>query len=445
MQIEDDPHGVDAALPVKRPSMLLFVDRSSNSIEIKRESQEALNAFRELAKHTQMPNQIHAQAITRLGKALDTHKHPRLQHFASSENNVLQDKMSIMIMNEGQQVTLENLVSNLQGMSVQEILTYALKKKKERKLSSLAKDVGFQLLSKDFDIEVVESQPSQSEDQSNPVSGETPVEDGGAGVDIDNQLATDGSDNRLNVVSNPSELDHLMLEGKDDDSNILSSVKPEQGDDSLSTAIGNAEGWNVEDAPHSEMEEIERQTNFSISFFFVDGQYRLLETLTGGLKVPSVVIVDPISEKHYVLDEPSSLSYSSLSLFFNDFLAGKLHPHIQASSRVPSQRSAERPPFVNQGFRETDSIPPVTTHTFSEMVLGSNSDSRNFASPWDRNVLVLFTNSWCGFCQRMELVVREVYRAVKSYAYMKTNRSRKDKMVLMAGKKFIFMLCCNIP
>ncbi|KAL6527811.1 hypothetical protein OROMI_029622 [Orobanche minor] len=451
-EIEDDLHGVDTALPATWPSVLLFVDRSSNSMEMRRESQEALNAFRELAKHTQMPNQIHGQAIKRvdIDKTLGAHKHPRLQHFASSENNVLQDKMSIMIMNEGQQVTLENLVSNLQGMSVHDILTYALKKK-ERKLSSFAKDVGFQLLSKDFDIEAVESQPSHSEDQSNLVTGRMPVENGREGADIDNQIPADGSDNRPNVVPDPSDVEHIMLEGEEDDCKILSSAESEQGDNSLSITSNSAQGWNVGETAHSGVEEIEQQTNFNVSFFFFDGLYRLLETLTGGLKVPSVVIVDPISEKHYVLDELSPLSYTSLSLFIDDFLAGKLHPYLQSSSVVPSLKSPQRPPFVNQDFHETDSIPIVTTHTFSELVFGNKSDPRNFSSPWDRNVLVLFSNSWCGCCQRMEFVVREVYRAVKGYAYMKTNNSRKNKLVVMAEQNLdvvlklphIYMMDCT--
>lgn len=436
-------------MPTKRPSMLLFIDRSSNSTEVRRESREALNSFRELAKHTQMPNQIHGQATTmRPDKTLETseasqstHRHPKLQRFASSEKNVLKDKMSIMIMNEGKQVNLKNLDPNLQGMSVQEILTYALKKNVELKLSSLAKDVGFQLLSKDFDVEVVESRPPHSEDQSNLVSGETSVEDGHEGVDIDkHQIPADQSNRWRDVVTSPSDVENSMLEGKEDDRNSLSSVESEHGD-SLSFTSDSAQGWDVEETVHSRMEENEQRTNFSGSFFFCDGQYRLLETLTGGLKVPSVVMVDPISEKHYVLDEQSALSYSSLSIFVNDFLAGKLHPYIQSSCIVPSPRSAQRPPFVKQGFHETDSIPLVTTHTFSELVLGNESDPRNSASPWDRNVLVLFSNDWCGFCQRMELIVREVYRAVKGYAYMVTNSSRKEKFILKAGKKFI---ACDI-
>ncbi|KAL7613545.1 hypothetical protein Lser_V15G05909 [Lactuca serriola] len=44
------------------------------------------------------------------------------------------------------------LASNLQGSSMQEVLAQVLQKKKETKLSSLARDLGFQLLFDDIDI-----------------------------------------------------------------------------------------------------------------------------------------------------------------------------------------------------------------------------------------------------------------------------------------------------
>lgn len=426
MQLEDDPHGAGAALPAKRPSMLLFVDRSSNSLEIRRESQEALFAFRELAKLSEMANPIRVQATMRPDKTNSQAslrlKHPRLQAFASSENVVVKDKMSVLVFNEGQQVTLENLVPELQGRSMHEILNYALKQKKELKLSSLAKDAGFQLLSQDLNIEVVESLPSPSANQPNQVLGEAPVEDGREGSDINKKQLPE-------LPPNPSD-DSL-------DINSLSSVEPEHDDHSTSITNDSAQGWNVGGTRPTGNDDNEPRKNFTVSFFYLDGQYRLLETLTGGSKIPSVVIVDPISQEHYLLDDQPVFSYSSLSMFVNAFLAGKLHPYLQSASVVPSSRNAQKPPFVNQDFHETDSIPLVTTHTFADLVIGSKFDPRNSSNPWDRNVLVLFSNSWCGFCQRVELVVREVYRAVKGYTDMKTNSSMKEKEMLTDGKLFI--------
>ncbi|KAL0336640.1 UNVERIFIED_CONTAM: hypothetical protein Sradi_4875900 [Sesamum radiatum] len=496
-KLEDDPQGVEATLPEKRPTMLLFVDRSSNSMQIRLESQKALNALRELAERTEMLNQNRGQSTIRNGKtsmeinraSWSNPKHPRIKPFAASQKVILNDKMSIMLMNEGQQVTLENLVPDLQGSSVHEILTYALKRQKELKLSSLAKDAGFQLLSKDFDIEVVESLPSHtkdqskrvsgetpvcdgesadidkkhipavsssklhvelpdqsdvSEDQSNPVSGETPVSDGLETADIDKKQIPAVSSSKLHEeLPDPSDVKYILQDRKEDflDKSSLSPVEHESGHHSTGMTTDSTESWNVRETRYSGLEE-NAEKGFTGSFYFLDGQYRLLETLTGGTKVPSVVIVDPISQKHYVLPEQSVFSYSSLYAFVSDYITGKLPPYQQSAAIVPSSRDSQRPPFVNLDFHETDSIPLVTTNTFAELVLGNKSDPKNSGRPWDRNVLVLFSNSWCGFCQRMELIVREVYRAVKSYGNIKINSTRKEKLMLT---EYVGDAALNLP
>ncbi|KAL3655886.1 hypothetical protein CASFOL_000282 [Castilleja foliolosa] len=441
LELEDDPLGVEDALSARRPTMLLFVDRSSDSVEIRRESQEALDAFRELAKQSEMSNQIHGRATIRPDKttetnraSLDTLKHPRLQTSPASQKLSGKDKMSIMIMNEGQQVTLENLVPDLQGRSVREILTYALKEKKELKLSKLANDAGFQLLSKDFDIEVLESLSSHGEDQSNKGLGETPVEEADESAAIDKrQIPGVSSSEGHEEPPDPSDVNYIMLNNDEDslDRSSLSSVEPQHHHSTKSRYSG--------------IDENEQSIDFIGSFLFLDGEYRLLESLTGGSMIPSVVIIDPISQNHYVLTEQLVFNYSTLSVFANDFLAGKLSPYLQSADIVPSSRSAQRPPFVNLDFHETDSIPQVTAHTFSELVLGNNSDPRK-SGHWGRNVLVLFSNSWCGFCQRMELVVREVYRSVKGYANVKINSS-KEKLMLTGDDvlklPLIYMMDCT--
>ncbi|KAG8365760.1 hypothetical protein BUALT_Bualt17G0005400 [Buddleja alternifolia] len=441
-EFEDDPHGVEAALPAKRPTMLLFVDRSSNLMQIRRESQLALNVFRELAQHHEMTNQIHGQdtvgpdktSVERNRASSSTLKHPRLQPFPTSQKLMVQDKMSIVIMKEGQQVTLENLVPDLQSSSVHEILSYALKRKKELKLSSLARDAGFQLLSRDFDIEVVESVPQNSDVHSNRVLGEIPVEVNLQSADLEkHQLPAVSSSGQHEEQVDPSGAEYTVLENKEDslDKSSESSVESEHVHHNMGTAADNAHSWNVKETSYSGMDENEQQKDFRGSFLFLDGQYRLLEILTGGSKIPSFVIIDPISQEHYVLDGQSVFSYPLLSTFVNDFFAGQLPPYLQSNPIVPSHRDARRPPFVNLDFHETASIPLVTPHTFPELVLGNKSDPKNSGHSWDRNILVLFSNSWCGFCQRMELVVREVYRAINSYEKMKINSSRKEKLMLI--------------
>ncbi|RWR90449.1 hypothetical protein CKAN_01954500 [Cinnamomum micranthum f. kanehirae] len=67
-------------------------------------------------------------------------------------------------------------------------------------------------------------------------------------------------------------------------------------------------------------------------FSLSDGGYRLLGSLTAGSKVPSVVIIDPGLQQHYVFPEESVFSYSSLVNFVNGFfLMGSL-PSYQKSA-----------------------------------------------------------------------------------------------------------------
>ncbi|KAL3830652.1 hypothetical protein ACJIZ3_019454 [Penstemon smallii] len=450
LELEDDLHGGEVTLPAKRPTALLFVDRSSDSLQIKRESQRALNVFRELAQLYAMENQIRGlssrpeKTSTETNLASRSTLRPlRLQSFPASKKFILKDKMSITIMNEGQQITVENLVPDLQGSSVHEILSYALKRKKELKLSSLAKDAGFQLLSKDFDVEIVDSLPPHSEVRSTQFIGERLVEgDFKSSVDLnENEMAPVSSGGQSEELPDPSDAEHILLEGKEDslDKSSKSNLESEHG---MGVATDNTQGWN-EAIRLSGIDENEQNKYFRGSFFFFDGQYRLLETLTGGLKMPSVVIIDPISQQHYVSDEQSVFNCSLLSVFVNSFLTGKLFPHQQSAPAVHSPIGALKPPFVNLDFHEKNSIPLVTVHSFAELIIGNKSDSKNSRDPWDRNVLVLFSNSWCGFCQRMELVVREVYRAIKGCAKMKRNSSWKEN--LTSTSEYVEDIALKLP
>uniref|UniRef100_A0ACD5U608 Uncharacterized protein n=1 Tax=Avena sativa TaxID=4498 RepID=A0ACD5U608_AVESA len=161
------------------------------------------------------------------------------------------------------------------------------------------------------------------------------------------------------------------------------------------------------------------------SFFFSDGGYRLLRTLTGGSRIPSLVIIDPVQQKHYVFPQENEFSYPSLANYFDSFVNGSLFSYYRSASPVVSSKELPRPPFVNQDFREANSIPLLTANSFCPLVFGfegcesgyetSFLNVENIASAWKKDVLVLFSNSWCGFCQRTDLVVRELHRSFKSF------------------------------
>jgi hypothetical protein len=164
---------------------------------------------------------------------------------------------------------------------------------------------------------------------------------------------------------------------------------------------------------------------FSGSFYFSDGGYRLLRTLTGGSRIPSLVIIDPVQQKHYVFPEESGFSYASLHNYFDSFVNQSLPSYHHAASSAIRSKELPRPPFVNHDFHEANSIPQLTTNSFCPLVFGFRGcDSKNellpsntesITSGWNKDVLVLFSNSWCGFCQRAELVVRELHRSFMSF------------------------------
>ncbi|KAG9131701.1 hypothetical protein Leryth_009446 [Lithospermum erythrorhizon] len=424
-ELQDDSNYVEPALPENMPSVLLFIDRSSLSSQIREESSRVLGIFRELASSYQNSDRAVKRTIVKSTMGLGgetsspsmmTTKQPRSLLLPGNQNINHKDKVSVMIMKDGKHVNIEHLASELEGSSLQEILTKILQKQKELKLSSLVKDAGFQLLSEDMHINYADAIPAQSEVHSGKVLGlssENAPEDN---IYSDKEPISDMSqvvDKSLEVkytttLKESSETVRTLII----DDTPLPSVKYD--DEDYKTEIVGAQDGKVDEKglPVSE----EHKGTSRLSFFFYDGQHRLLRALTSGTIIPCAVIVDPISERHYVFPRDAKFSYSELSHFIHGFLNESLPPYQQSEPIIFKTREGPSPPFVNRDFREVNSIPRVTTHTFSELVAATYSDPESARQSPNRNILILFSNSWCGFCQRMELVVREVYRAIKDYA-----------------------------
>ncbi|GMH12500.1 hypothetical protein Nepgr_014341 [Nepenthes gracilis] len=446
MELMGDELDLGLALPIDKPSVLLFVDRLSHSLEIRERSKEALDAFKEVVVQYLSSYQIDGQNTNwRKKSPIQTHQvstikleDPGVLVSSLSHKMKLKDKMSVMIINEGKHVTVDNIGSDIQSSPLHEILTYLLGQKKQKKLSSLAKEAGFQLLSDDRDIEITDTVSSQKEnwfDSAEP-SMDSPPEsvvdteeehnlgssylaehneqsshstDFEAPIEFNEKQTTKdlASEQSTAVITNPSFFDHGLAFAK----NVDSEKETFSHTDKLTEQQNDSSG-------------------FTGSFFFSDGNYQLLRSLTSESKVPRMVLIDPISEQHYIFPEVTDFSYFSISDFIKGFLNGTLLPY-QRSGALLSPREALHPPFVNLDFHEKDSIPGVTTNTFSELVLGSSQSHAQIAShAWSKDVLVLFSNSWCGFCQRMEVVVREVYRASKGYANITKAGPKNKKMVI---------------
>ncbi|XP_024031765.1 uncharacterized protein LOC21398092 [Morus notabilis] len=429
-ELEGDGNALEPVLLADRPSILLFVDRLSYSVETRSKSKEALDAFRKLALHIYNSYELGEQNgnMTEIlfqdyQAFRSTSGPPKLKLSPTAQLIKFKEKMStITIVNEGKRVTLDQISSDLEDSTLHEILAYVLKKKKEAKLSSLAKDLGFQLLSDDIDIKLVNRLPSQTETQSDSVSPKASQEDlVSRDVDLDQDPSLHGASVSYEELPATSEIIDDQLKSQYDvekieyvDRSIQSFAESEQFASNHELDIAGAVKVKETSSLQEDKSE-DQQLQFpglKGSFLFSDGNYRLLQALTGGSKIPGLVIVDPIVEQHYVFSGKNDLSYSSMADFFTRFLNGSLLPYKQSESVLQNPEEALQPPFVNVDFHEADSIPRVTSSSFSEMVLGSNqSDS----DAWYKDVLVLFSNRWCGFCQRMELIVRELYRATRGY------------------------------
>lgn len=444
MELADKGGDIGPSLPINKPSLLLFVDRTSDSIETRRRSWEALHAFKEVALQYWKPKQVDGKNIDWPKRSpLQTHEgsinmfgSQRLLLSHSSQKIKLNDKMSIMIINEGEQVTLDSEATNLESKSLHEILTYLVGQKKQSKLSSLAKEAGFQLLSDDIDIKAADVPSSQTESD-NQDSTRNPIE-----VSDKDLLHMNKETDKISTVeqggeeSQPLSAEALSAGTEQKTPDDLGSEESALSDPHQSLDTDEIASPIYLDSKVQSYVLFEKSANakhqsggFTGSFLFSECDYQFLRSLTNSSKIPRIVIIDPISQQHHVLSEIANLSSNSVSTFIDEFLNGSLIPY-QRSGPLWNSIEMPHPPFVNLDFHEKDPIPSVTVEMFSELVFGvGQPDGQNATNPWHRDVLVLFSSSWCGFCQRMELVVREVYRALKGYMDMVNSDSMNKEKV----------------
>lgn len=251
------------------------------------------------------------------------------------------------------------------------------------------------------------------------------LEPDGRNVHSNNERSPSQQDDVFSVLSQESE----RIEDFIDEDDVFNSDEGSEKSDSKYSPHATFSSSSILASDNTEYTE---QVTSSISdnrfigsFFFSDGGYRLLRTLTGGSRIPFLVIIDPVQQKHYLFPQENEFSYASLANYFDSFVNQSFSPYYRSASPIISSKELPRPPFVNQDFHEANSIPLLTAISFCPLVFGfegceskyetSFLNAENIASAWKKDVLVLFSNSWCGFCQRTDLVVRELHRSFKSF------------------------------
>ncbi|KAJ4777430.1 UPF0301 protein [Rhynchospora pubera] len=415
----------EALFPSNRPSLVLFIDSSAESSETRSESKLALEVIRKYA------GQNHKLLVPSSFSSKRTGSRD-----ASDSNGMnIKDKM-LMIVNEGLSEGNNNRLVDILTKLLQQ--TKANRQKKEKKISVVAKELGFQLLSQDFDVkEVKPTLEDKSDSQSDDVTSDekeinVPIDDLGAKSDEETMPKSDIREyNKAAMYEKHSENEfeknfETVVEIKKTTSDKKLEYIPEIEE------IASISSMQSHEVKKELSDDI---TGFVGSIFFTDGSYQLLSSLTSGSRVPTLIIIDPTKQQHFVFDEGTPICYSSLVNFLDKFLNQSLPPFIQSDALVGGTKKFPRPPFVNQDFHEAVSVPRISANGFCESVMGYHDclvidkgiDLGNVNEAWSRDVLVLFSNSWCGFCQRMELVLREVYRAFDSF--MTVSRERDANII----------------
>lgn len=451
MQLEAGGHTGKLVLPANKPSVLLFVDRSSELPEDRVKSMEALDALRELAWYSQFSDHVPGEKPGNLGwisflshqQQRSSFRHSNLKLSESSHIVKAKTKMSIMSINDGKEKRV-SLDTDLNKNALHEILEYLLQQKNEGKLSQLAKKVGFQLLSNDFEVKIASTSLK---------TGDQPIQ-GSLEFSQENLRSIIHQDEKqlLHEPAASSAWDGDMHSTGDEKLSKLRDPKPSQYDQErrsknmvyeesghLTSMRGlvNSKDFIPEKRYSLKVDELREELQiegFNGTFHFSDGDYRLLRTLTGDSKIPSLVIIDPIRQQHYIYPDQKNFSFDAQAQFLRDYINVSILPYQHSEPVLPISREASRPPFVNMDFHEADSIPKITARTLAELISGvSHSWGESVPPHWQKDVFVLFSSNWCAFCQRMELVVREVYRALKGYVNMLRTRFQYEELSPSGG------------
>ncbi|WOK98880.1 hypothetical protein Cni_G07592 [Canna indica] len=545
VEFDADGHDLEPAFPANRPSIVLFIDRSSDSLKVREDSKLSLEVLRNFASQNQLSYQTAKKGDSRNTGSSSEETFSRAWSRSIPGSSVhhtgkvsqtptivkIQDNMAFMIVNEGESISLKNTALEDQGNHVYDILARLLQREnralstEETRISQVAKKAGFGLLSNDFEVQIVE--PLKLQNENDPLSL---IDMSTITVLNDPKMLTesygDASSNELlataeNTIANEETQPDANLLGAQetllytqDDNAKLTAVSAEELKtgkwDSKETMYNEENGTfeqgemvaHLEDFSNPEENLQEEEANktdctssitfsselksdfaqsFSVlsakddiasirtsinlkktdevgyqhhvflgSFFFVDGNYQLLQMLTGGSRIPSLVILDPVQQQHFIHPEEMDISYSSVVGFVDRFLNGSLTPYQRSALSPRTDRAMPKPPFVNLDFHEADFIPQVASSTFCEQVMGFRQceisskvpsfNSQDCESAWKIDVLVLFSNSWCGFCQRMELVMREVHHTFKNFMNLSLSQSKNADPMQIKVEKEDFLL-----
>ncbi|URD86747.1 hypothetical protein MUK42_28600 [Musa troglodytarum] len=250
---------------------------------------------------------------------------------------------------------------NMAFMIVDEARSPAVKNK-ETKISEVAKKAGFELLSDDFEVQIIESFQSHNDnnqlremgrstttmlnDPNELTESQDDVSSGGLlytteNIMMDERKQSEHPDDVANFLETreaapydndnaflchverscwveqelPTPKEHVQEEQADkiDSTSSIRQVKSDFGHSSSVLSAGDDMGSiRISNRLRKADEPCYQWQPFLGSFFFIDGGYRLLRTLTAESRIPSLVILDPVMQQHFVFSEATDINYPSV-------------------------------------------------------------------------------------------------------------------------------------
>ncbi|CAN6481752.1 unnamed protein product [Victoria cruziana] len=499
IELEDKGHSLEPALPLNRPSIILYIDRSSELSKVRKRSEAALKIFRKLALESQPGIQMADgnNEIKKVDKERLEHISPQKEIFPASSDLVVDVSQGPESVDSRKDENLRLDKVDTHGKTAYELLLSLLRQKNP---SLVVEQVGLRVLPEYRRIQIhdalQESQkvellgkPSNRQAVHQPDLREQ-VEDAGVSDAAFVDSTSPGSEHtKLNLFRSILKIMEDQIIAADENS-IIENFKKDMKLAGFSSSFIDCNDqithFRYEMPQHpgicpiktvkdficghptvdlkdnlvvakssDEVDHLEKRQShgfmFDASFFFSDGGYLSLKSLTGEMKIPSLVIVDPIKQQHYLFPRDSSFSYSTLVDFVDSFLNGNLIPHERSEILLLSPREVPYSSLINQKIHQAGSIPFISAREFTDRVLGDDNCETKFVESSTgtqldyclhrKDVLVLFSNSWCGFCRRAELVVREVHHALKGYAGRLQNRNKLESSTLIGVTSFLRMDC----
>ncbi|EMS50873.1 hypothetical protein TRIUR3_14833 [Triticum urartu] len=440
-EIDTDASGGEVTFPANRPSAILFINRLSDSLKIRDESKLSLKLLREYAQKNYPPyvisgdlNSGNSRMRTKADPSAlstsksDGHSGTARLHDLASKYMDLGEKMSVMVVRDGESISYRSASEGSTNSPLYEILTKLIHKtrsahrSKKTRISFVTKNDDLKLLSDDPEVQVVDSVSIQESQRMDDLfASSESVNDGIAEVSVhENNKATKVEyidDGQTPTILEKTPAHYCGINDNDlhcSDTEMEEQQAVEASDVSPDLREEASIDVHSSNEVHGKLQKHrdEKIVTEVLDFLEPDGRKANSNKEKSGLPNQQDVF--------------SVLSQESERI--ENFISEDDLFNIDEESEKGDSKFSPRATFSSSSILASDNTEYTeqASENFNWWIKNAipGCDSKNetpflntatLGVAWKKDVLVLFSNSWCGFCQRTELVVRELHRSFKSY------------------------------